>query len=179
MERWAPIPEWPLYEISDHGNVRSWVPHPKSSDERRGHPVPRKTVVGQRGYTTLTLVERKWSRAKTFAVHRLVATVFVDGDKSLHVAHLDGNKTNNHYTNLRWVTRKENEAHKILHGRKQEGALHVSAKLCDSAVNAVLRLVDAGIAYSDIADLFEISTGTVCDYVKGRSRFNLTKRSGA
>ena len=47
-------------------------------------------------------------------VHKLVAIMFchnpfgVTNGREITVDHLDGNKTNNHYTNLQWVTNKEN-----------------------------------------------------------------------
>jgi len=50
---------------------------------------------------------------KTFLVHRLVASAFIPNPNSLpEVNHMDGNKLNNHFTNLEWVSRSEN----ILHG---------------------------------------------------------------
>lgn len=46
---------------------------------------------------------------KTIMVHRLVAKYFVDGYfEGAVVNHIDGDETNNHYTNLEWVTQKEN-----------------------------------------------------------------------
>lgn len=46
-------------------------------------------------------------------VHRFVATHFVEKPSEDHkfVAHLDFDKTNNHHSNLRWMTQKENTAH--------------------------------------------------------------------
>jgi hypothetical protein len=54
-------------------------------------------------------------------IHRMVATQFVDNDDpqtKTVVDHIDGNKHNNHFTNLEWVTRSEN--HKRMHARLKE-----------------------------------------------------------
>ena len=51
------------------------------------------------------------NKRKKFPVHRLVALIYVDGDKTLTVNHIDGNKLNNHYSNLEWITIKENIRH--------------------------------------------------------------------
>jgi hypothetical protein len=46
---------------------------------------------------------------KGFAVHRLVAEAFVEGEKAgLVVDHIDRNPANNKASNLRWVTQREN-----------------------------------------------------------------------
>ena len=51
-------------------------------------------------------------------IHRMVASAFVHNDDPATktcVDHIDGDKHNNHYTNLEWVTRSEN--HKRMHAR--------------------------------------------------------------
>lgn len=51
---------------------------------------------------------------KQYHVHRVVADLFVKKpslDKCLEVNHIDGNKHNNHFKNLEWVTRSQNVRH--------------------------------------------------------------------
>ena len=55
-----------------------------------------------------------WINGKREAVHRIVAECFCEkpaGDLELEVNHKDGNKLNNHFSNLEWVTHLENVRH--------------------------------------------------------------------
>lgn len=61
-------------------------------------------------YLRITLC--KGGKTKRYLIHRLVATHFVSNpDNKPCVNHIDGDKRNNHYTNLEWVTQSENVKH--------------------------------------------------------------------
>ena len=48
-------------------------------------------------------------QGRTFKVHRLVAEAFVPNPYNLpYVLHKDGDRDNNHYTNLKWSSRQSN-----------------------------------------------------------------------
>lgn len=67
---------------------------------------------------------RVWSSGakrirRSFMVHRLVAMAFFgcpEGYESMDVNHKDGNKGNNHVSNLEWVTKSENQRHALMNG---------------------------------------------------------------
>lgn len=55
----------------------------------------------------------KNNKAYNYFVHRLVANNFLPAlDKTLEINHKDKFRTNNHLSNLEWVTHKENMKHK-------------------------------------------------------------------
>ena len=54
----------------------------------------------------------KCGKAKCFSVHRLVALHYIKNlSNKPEVNHIDGDKLNNHYKNLEWVTSSENSKH--------------------------------------------------------------------
>lgn len=103
-----------LYEIDEIGNVRS-VERSFSIVNRFGAII--KFKVGDRilkpkidRYKRVTLL--KDQKPNIFSVHRLVALTFIPNPENKPtVNHKDGNKLNNHVSNLEWATYKENMQH--------------------------------------------------------------------
>jgi hypothetical protein len=108
VERWKPVTGFGIYEISDHGNIRSidrlsrnWVGEfpVKGTMLRQQH--------NNRGYRYVRLW-KDGSQVKKY-VHRLVAEEFIPNPNNLpQINHLDNNPDNNHVSNLEWCTHEQN-----------------------------------------------------------------------
>lgn len=73
---------------------------------------PLKSFVNKYGYIEYNLQVEDRSKVQHIQAHRLVALCFIPNPENKpHVNHIDGNKTNNHISNLEWCTASENEQH--------------------------------------------------------------------
>lgn len=121
---WKEVPGYDgKYRISNLGEIESsyW-------DYWKSHSIGD----NGKGYKT-TLLSRN-TKVKCFYVHRLVLEVFAGPPNGREAAHLDGVRSNNQIDNLRWVTKKENESHKIIHGTLTKGSRNGCAKLSEQDV---------------------------------------------
>ena len=76
-------------------------------------------VTNKQGYKIVCL--SKDGQHKTFKVHRLVAQAFLPNDENKPcVDHIDGDKTNNHYKNLRWASYYENNHNPVTRERYRQ-----------------------------------------------------------
>ena len=118
-EIWKPIPEFEgLYEVSNFGNVRSLDRKviQKNAFGTYSDVIYKGQLLkfnkAKNGYLYFTA--RSQTSNKTLKPHRLVAILFVENPHMyLEVNHIDGNKENNHYTNLEWCTSKQNKQHAV------------------------------------------------------------------
>lgn len=96
-----------LYQVSNYGNVRctNWN-HTGTTRQL--------TPFYQQGYKRIGF--RRNFKLKNHMVHRLVASAFIPNPQRKPVVnHIDGNKSNNHVSNLEWATFSENTRHAIAH----------------------------------------------------------------
>lgn len=125
MTELRPVHGFPDYVISDDGRVfREFKP-----------------AITDLGYRRFTLRNRDGLPRKV-EVARAVLSTFVEPppfDKA-EAAHLDGDPTNNHVSNLQWKTHIENMADKIRHGRTQIGESNHNSKMSDAQSMEALEL---------------------------------------
>ena len=99
-EIWKPVVDYEsLYEVSNYGRVK------------RVDGKLMKDKFDYARYKVIGLTKNK--KQKVLKVHRLVAQAFLDNfkedsEKGYHVDHIDGNKSNNHISNLQMLSHFEN-----------------------------------------------------------------------
>ena len=139
MEKWKIINGYPDYAISDTGYVKSL----------RFNRILKASVNGSSyGHVNLLCGKRK----KTWAVHRLVIEHFgpLRPESYSIVDHVDGNKANNHISNLEWVSIREN----TLRGYGNQ----------DKKIK-VLELRQQGMTFKQIAEAVSMSASFVRDTI--------------
>lgn len=130
-------PNFPKYDISQSGEVISL------DYNHTGKPKALRHII-KKGYHVVGLTNKDGKRRFRF-VHRLVAELFIDNPDGLpQINHKDGNKSNNHVSNLEWCTASHNIQHSYktglnkghksnIHGNYQGSDVHL-AKLTEDIV---------------------------------------------
>lgn len=154
------------YLISNHGRIKSF-----SQKVRNRFPEGFITLgnIDTTRYYVFRLGTSKTDRIG-IRVHTLVATYFKEKPTNAEcVNHLDGNRLNNHHSNLEWCTLSENIKHAVRTGLMDlKGEKHPHAKLTESNVIEMRRLRnEEGLIYQEIANRFGIERRQASDVVRG------------
>jgi hypothetical protein len=102
------IPGYPGYYAKENGDIYA---------SRRSYmPKLLHYYLSPKGYHVVDLYNN-WQR-KTVTVHKLIMLTFIGSrpDGLNEIRHLDGNKANNHLSNLKYGTSQDNADDKKLHG---------------------------------------------------------------
>jgi len=145
---------WSRYQCRGLGNGGGWDWY-ISDDWRRLSP-----EVIPNGYEKIGLrfngVTYEWY------VHQLVCeAVYGPCPAGLEVCHGDGNTINNKYWNLRYDTRKNNQADRISYGTDQRGERNPNAFLNWIKVREIRRRHASGEAQTALASEYNVRVGCI------------------
>jgi Trp operon repressor len=105
------------------------------------------------------------------SIHRLVAQAFISNlENKPQVNHIDGDKNNNKWNNLEWVTNQENNEHKFktLKVFPKIPKENKSRKLTEKQVRQIPELLKT-MNQKEIAKLFNVGHTTIVEITRGRS----------
>lgn len=123
LEIWKDIKGYEgLYRISNLGKVKSLSRITPGAISRYLPTKILKTRIGNRGYVEIQL---SLNGVRThYSIHQLVARAFIPNPENKpYIDHINGDRTDNRYNNLRWVTHKENMNNPITRARITERQL--------------------------------------------------------
>lgn len=156
------------YEVSNYGDVRSL-----------NYKTPKllRKYYSRDGYIQYALsINGKSLRT---GAHRLVALAFIPNpDNKETVNHIDGDKHNNYYKNLEWVSRSEQMVHAYKLGLKQrmQGSMNYNHSLTDEQVREIRSIyIPHSKKYGmiPIAKKYGVSEVTINRIVHNRSYKNI------
>lgn len=167
-ETWRPVVgKEDRFAVSDLGRVKAL---PWEMRHWCGKAIPQQEKIIKQskhsgGYAVVGLRDGK----KHF-VHKLVMAAFVGEPKAgQDVNHIDGDKQNNQIKNLEYCDRLHNVRHAIATGLQDNSGEHNGmAKLTQSNVDEIRRMLTAGERRKAIAKRFGVTTGAIDGIASGR-----------
>jgi hypothetical protein len=163
MIEWRAVPDFPGYEVSNAGDVRSVtraVPHQNVTKTIFGkNKVPRPQRNG--GHLRLSLFHER-TRKDVF-VHRLVMAAFVGPLPAGEIVrHINGNPRDNRIENLTYGDALENAADAIKHGAQVRGERSNKSNLTDRKVREIRCFArDPRITQKSLAEMYGVTPANI------------------
>jgi hypothetical protein len=158
-EVWVNIPQHHAYQVSNFGRIRSLL-----TPARTPRIVPKILKSDHKAVRYPSVV----MDGKTYRVHRLVASAFVQNPLNKpQVNHIDADKSNNRSDNLEWCTMGENNEHRNKYGLCLIGEKTPWSKLTNSQVSEIKKMLTEGVSCTKVAKIFGVKPqsiqGISCD----------------
>lgn len=160
------LSDFPGYRVGNDGSI--WSCREAIRGTRLSDKWHQLKPQSRRGYLRVGL----WKDGKLHwrSVHRLVLEAFAgrcpDGMECLHAP--DPCKANNALSNLRWGTPLENSGDQLIAGTRQQGSGKPDAKLTESDIHTIRKLVSDGLSRRRVAKQYGVSHTVINDIIRGR-----------
>lgn len=154
------IKDVPDYLISENGDIYSNLTKRQL-----------KKSINKFGYNHIRLFKN--GIRHNFQIHRLVAATYIENPLNKpQVNHIDGNKSNNHVSNLEWVTQSENIRHAINTGLKstfvhENARISCSKKIIDVETRTIYNSI------SEACRFFNMPFTSFKRYINKSNRFQI------
>lgn len=162
-EIWKVIKEASHYEVSNFGRFK----RNRGTFYKKIKKSIQTTPVGPNGYPRKYLKDLKLN----VNIHRLVAEAFIPNpDNKPCVNHIDCNRSNNHVSNLEWVTIAENQKYAAMLKRfpDQSGEKHGNTRYTNLQVSVIKEAIKSGHRNCHIARYFKMHPSTITMIKTGR-----------
>lgn len=172
IEKWRPIKGYEgIYEVSNMGRVKNLgLKKDRLGRTNKGLLQPH---INRSGYQSIHLKDKD-GKSKTFKIHQLVAKHFIDNPNNYNIVdHINTNKIDNRWFNLRWTTQKEN----MNNDKTRE-------KLTEASIRQVIvldrhgNIISNGLGVHETAKYIGIGVATLFKLLKSSKPYRANNRSG-
>ena len=154
--------------FSADGALKELCPHPmRKGGKRTGKILATYVVLKLPAADTNS---RRKCKYRNRNIHQLILETFVGPcPEGLEACHNDGNAENNALDNLRWDTKKSNQADRVAHGTDCRGSKSPNAMIDESIAAQIKRRLADGLSRKMVAAELNVSIHIVADIKRNRA----------
>ena len=170
-EYWRSVPDYPSYEVSSLGQVRTWRKRGTVGGRRDCPHILKQKLDRARGVKCPYLSVNLWRNGKqqTFRVHAIVLLAFAGPcPVGKEGSHLDGDFRNNSSLNLLYKSHADNCQDRIRHGTQLHGSMVAGSKLTEHTVVSIANRLQAGERAVQVSRDLGVSKVTISKIVHGK-----------